>query len=176
MQHSRRVFLGAAPRGQGNPLRPPWAIPETEFLSLCTRCQDCIDVCPTGLLKRGLGTYPEAGFVQQELTAHCSFCTECVRACAPGALRLGEEGRNPWAVRAVIGEACLAERGVVCYSCRESCEVLAIGFGYSAQGIPIPQLDSGRCTGCGECLADCPTQAIRMSLPDTNYPFPRGVA
>ena len=31
--------------------RPPWAIEESQYLSLCTRCGECFKACPNGLLK-----------------------------------------------------------------------------------------------------------------------------
>ncbi|MCB6623722.1 4Fe-4S binding protein, partial [Mediterraneibacter sp. 210702-DFI.5.30] len=31
--------------------RPPWAIEESQDLSLCTRCGECFKACPNGLLK-----------------------------------------------------------------------------------------------------------------------------
>ncbi len=31
--------------------RPPWAIDESQFLTLCTRCGDCFKACPNGLIK-----------------------------------------------------------------------------------------------------------------------------
>lgn len=31
--------------------RPPWAIEESQFLSLCSRCGDCFEACPNGLLR-----------------------------------------------------------------------------------------------------------------------------
>jgi ferredoxin-type protein NapG len=31
--------------------RPPTALPESEFLSLCTRCRKCVDACPNRVIK-----------------------------------------------------------------------------------------------------------------------------
>lgn len=60
-----------------------------------------------------------------------------------------------------IGESCLAQRSVVCRTCGESCEQGAIRFSPRLGGVALPLLDTSRCNDCGDCLADCPAQAIR---------------
>lgn len=174
MQHSRRIFLGAS-RGQGSPLRPPWAVDEAAFLTTCTRCHDCVAACPTELLAVGGGSYPEAVFLGDGLPKQCTFCQDCVRHCASGALSL-EANVSPWSVCAGLDDSCMAFQGVVCYSCRESCESGAIGFEFTTVGISLPRFDALRCTGCGQCIADCPAQAIQMRHANTNSLSFRGVA
>lgn len=63
---------------------------------------------------------------------------------------------------ASIGDDCLTTSGVMCESCAESCEHGAIRF-IRRGAIKQPVLDSDACTGCGECLAVCPANAISMS-------------
>ncbi len=59
-----------------------------------------------------------------------------------------------------VGPACLAARRVECRVCGEACEASAIRFAPRAGGVALPIVDTGRCTGCGDCVARCPTQAI----------------
>ena len=33
-------------------------------------------------------------------------------------------------------------------------------------GVPVPQLEEDRCTGCGNCVSVCPVSAIHMRLLD----------
>ena len=47
---SRRGFLRGRARPPRPALRPPWARAEADFLARCTRCEACIEACPTGAL------------------------------------------------------------------------------------------------------------------------------
>ncbi|WP_373691473.1 ferredoxin-type protein NapF [Azonexus sp.] len=162
VQLSRRAFFGAARPGQGEVVRPPWALPEREFQDACTRCNACVDICPTGLLVKGAGAYPEADFTPGRAPAGCTFCGDCLTACKDMALRQEPE-QAPWALHAVFTADCLATQNVVCRTCGESCEVSAIRFPPMLGGVAKPLLDESACTGCGACLADCPTLAIRIT-------------
>ncbi|MDR1849441.1 MAG: ferredoxin-type protein NapF [Zoogloeaceae bacterium] len=170
MDISRRAFL----RGQrlrettAVSLRPPWSVDETLFTSACTRCGACVTACPTGLLAKGAGGFPEADFKR----ARCTFCADCVQACAKNARQNASSPQlpspfispdlPPWTLRALIGATCLPHQGVLCRSCEDHCEEGAIRFTLR-QGHPAePQIAESRCTGCGECVASCPAQAIFM--------------
>ena len=59
---SRRQFLRGDFSGRDMPLRPPWALREREFAQRCTRCDACNDACPTGIIVRGQGGFPEVDF------------------------------------------------------------------------------------------------------------------
>lgn len=161
MQLSRRAFLTGQRPAAVKTFRPPWAIAESRFLEQCTRCNECIRVCPSQLLVAGRGGFPEADFLPGNAPDGCTFCTECVKACRPLALLIQPE-QAPWQQLAVIGEDCLAQQGVVCRTCGERCEVGAIRFPPRLGGVSLPQLDSAACTGCAACLADCPTHAIHI--------------
>ncbi|MCL2876340.1 MAG: ferredoxin-type protein NapF [Betaproteobacteria bacterium] len=165
----RRAFLrGQRLRGVATvPYRPPWAIDETLFTHTCTRCNACVAACPTGLLVQGAGGFPEADFRR----ARCTFCADCVRACAenarqnashqPLALILSTD-LPPWTLQATIGTSCLPRQGVLCRSCEDHCKEGAIRFALR-QGRPAqPEITKSLCTGCGECVAPCPTHTIFM--------------
>ncbi len=155
---SRRRFLrGRRPELTPVP-RPPWALAETHFVDRCTRCDACIDACPTAILVRADGGYPVVDFSRGE----CTFCGDCVSRCVPGALQRAEQGSEPWALRAQIGDECLAARGIECRVCGESCPTGAIRFRPRAGGVALPQLTLDACNGCGACFAPCPVRAIRV--------------
>lgn len=165
INHSRRAFLRGRVAGSGStspgtlrygpaPRRPPWALPEAGFLAACTRCGDCAAVCPTKVIQIRDG-YPQIDFTK----AACTFCAECVRACSPAALRR-VEGEPPWRIVAQPGTNCLADSGVECRICGEQCEAEAIRFN-PRFGLPaVPEVLVDRCTGCGACVAPCPTRTI----------------
>lgn len=140
--------------------RPPWAVPESDFIRLCTRCDGCVSVCPEGVLVRGDGGFPQVSFAQRG----CSECSACVEACAPQALhRISET--PPWTWLAQFTSACLAQRRVECRVCGEVCDHAAIRFKPMLGAVAIPVLAAEACTGCGVCVAACPTQAIQLQEP-----------
>ncbi len=135
----------------------PWALAEDEFLARCTRCNACVDACPEHIVIRGSGGFPEVDFAK----GACTFCGRCADACVPRALE--RTTGEPWALKATIGEGCLARARVVCRSCGERCEARAIRFALTVGGVGEPVVDRDRCTGCGACVAVCPVSAIDIS-------------
>ena len=71
-------------------LRPPGAVPEEEFLALCIKCGQCLQVCPYHSIKladmakgHGVGTpYIDA----RERGCYACSAVPCVLACPSGAL------------------------------------------------------------------------------------------
>lgn len=136
-------------------LAPPWAV--NDFLDRCTRCDDCIGACTTGVLVRGDGGFPATDYRM----ADCSFCGDCVTACRPRALARIEDA-VPWYRSIVIEETCLTRMGVVCRSCGEHCDAQAIRFTPQPGGVAMPSVAASSCTGCGACVAVCPNAAVRV--------------
>ena len=157
---NRRQFLRGDLRGEHVPLRPPWSRPESEFLSTCSACGECVSNCPEGILINGSGNYPEIDFQRGE----CTFCGECVRQCRDGALTdvVGNQKKQPWFIRASVGNECLVWKNVLCQTCGEQCEQNAITFRFVAGGLSHPELDVENCNGCGACYAACPAHAITL--------------
>ena len=153
---ARRSFLRGRPGSQSVPLRPPWALTESEFSDRCTRCGDCVSACPTHLLTAFSGDFPIADFRY----ASCNFCGDCVAACQTGALT--GEGSPPWWLNVSFNDDCLTRQGVVCRSCGDACDARAIAFRPRLGGVAQPELDAAACSGCGECLSICPTRAITI--------------
>jgi len=152
---SRRNFLRGRFSRAPAALRPPWALAEDLFLQACTRCADCLPVCPTHIVRNGDGGYPVVDFAVGE----CTFCAACVNACSTGALQR-TTAQPPWSLRAAIGERCLAAKQIECRICGDYCLAGAIRFVPRVGGVSLPVVDTTRCTGCAACFAPCPTQAI----------------
>ncbi len=162
MTLSRRQFLRGDIRGSRTALRPPWALGEDVFTARCTRCDDCVRACPTEVIRRGSGGYPEMDFT----AGTCTFCRDCVAVCTAGAFATGAAGSfAAFPHRAVVAANCLAANAVVCRACGDHCETGAIRFRLAPAGRSFAQVDASRCNGCGDCVRVCPVQAIAMSVP-----------
>ena len=154
---SRVQFLRGDFRGRHAAIRPPWALSEAAFVERCTACGDCIERCPTQILRAGRGGYPQVDFSKGE----CEFCAECAEACESGAIEHHDEA-EPWNLSVSIGAGCIALNGVVCRSCGEQCIERAISFRLVVGGAAHPQMESAACNGCGACVAPCPVGAIEI--------------
>lgn len=133
----------------------PW-LKEALFTELCTQCGECAKHCPTQIIRRADGGFPRVDFQQGE----CTFCYRCAEVC-PEPLFLAKT-EPAWQARAVIDANCLAEKNVDCRSCGDSCEPFAISFKLAVGRVAQPQIDINSCTGCGACVAICPTSAIAI--------------
>ena len=75
---------------------------------------------------------------------------------------LGADAVRPASAAAAIDPSCLAFRGIACMTCRDACLAGAIRFTLALGGAR-PGLDPAACTGCGDCAAVCPAQAISIA-------------
>lgn len=149
-------------------LRPPWALPEENFLAVCTRCEACVERCPTQIITRDEKGFPKVDFSRGE----CTFCGDCVKSCTDGALwqegGLTDKPPLPWKnsgiVVAIISQRCLAQQNVVCRTCGDACTDQAIRFSPQLGGAALPLINTERCTGCGACVATCPAQALSVGV------------
>lgn len=156
------VAAGAAPgltvAGASQPLRPPGALEETEFLARCSRCGRCIKACPSKCLKaaplnKGAAVFLTPMIVPRE--AHCELTQDCQKVCPTGAIaRLPIE-------KAVIGLAeidrtrCLGwTEGKLCLLCKEQCPQHAI----TSDALHRPEVSRDLCVGCGACENGCPVE------------------
>lgn len=161
---TRRALLRGRFRPQAKGLPLPWALPWTQFSAGCSRCDGCIKACPEQIIVRGEGGFPTLDFTRGE----CTFCGQCVDACNEPLFLL--RTLSPWSLKAHIGSGCLAFGKVFCQSCQDACETRAIRFRPVVGGIPTPSIEPADCTGCGACVAGCPTQAITVADPREERP------
>ncbi|WP_337244553.1 ferredoxin-type protein NapF [Luteimonas sp. gir] len=138
-----------------HPLRPPWALDERAFVDACTGCGACVAACPERVLVIGEGRLP----VFDPALGECTFCTDCASACEAHAFRPAQDAA--WALQARVAETCLTLHGIVCSSCRDACGESAIRFPVTSC-VPTPVVAADRCTGCGACVAGCPSAAISL--------------
>lgn len=72
-----------------------------------------------------------------------------------------DRSRTPHSV-ARVGAGCLESQGIVCRRCGEACADRAVRFLPLPAGLVRPVIDPMRCTGCADCVAACPAEAIAM--------------
>lgn len=134
--------------------RPPGAIDEFQFLAGCTRCGDCIDVCPYDAIVKApqrLGNVAGTPIIDADLSA-CMMCEDfpCIASCEPGVLVA--------TIPPIMGTArvtehlCLAHHHTTCTVCSERCpvdDVISVSDGK-------PTINEETCTGCGVCRYVCP--------------------
>lgn len=159
---SRRSLLRGNVSTRGWVARPPWAMPETVFIDTCERCDACITACPSDILRRGSGGYPELSFAEQG----CDFCGDCLTACDGRALSADViDSSTAFSHQIRIAAHCLANQGVGCQVCGDFCDNRAIRFHLRPGAPPKAELDDALCSGCGQCIAPCPVAAISVSMP-----------
>ena len=148
--------------------RPPGAADELAFLASCTRCGDCIPVCPVQAI---IKAPPAAGLaagtpmIDPGIQA-CIVCEDmpCARACATGALVVPPDG---WA-RVHMGtleldpERCITFQGVSCGVCARACPVGERALALDAAGHPVIRPEG--CVGCGVCVTACVTSPSSLQL------------
>ena len=91
------LFRRTARAAPGFRLRPPGALPESDFLAACTRCFKCSNACPNACIKfSGLEGGLENAFTPyiQARDRACILCGECAKACPTGALNSFEAERD----------------------------------------------------------------------------------
>jgi len=152
----RQLITGEAFSGQVK-LRPPWSVNEPDFLTRCTGCSLCVEVCPTHILKIDKRKKAYVDFAEGE----CSFCHECVDVCPEKAL---VDKEHPWLLTATVNKQCISMSSVFCRSCGDVCPEEAINFQYIKRAIAQPVVNSEQCSGCGACISVCPVDAISISV------------
>ncbi|PWC14422.1 ferredoxin-type protein NapF [Brenneria roseae subsp. americana] len=134
--------------------RPPGAIAPELFLHQCTRCQQCIEHCPMGVITRDDDGYPLLVIEY----ASCDGCNQCIQHCASGALQ--PQAQFDTGLRPIIDTRRCIHTQRHCGQCLASCTEQALDtneYGY-------PVVDTSRCSGCGECLIQCDERAITLTV------------
>jgi polyferredoxin len=147
-------------------LRPPGALPELSFKSICNRCGRCIKVCPNQALismplAKGIDTYETPYILARQ--ANCCLCLSCQEVCPTGAIASVPVEQVKMGTAVIDKSRCLAwSQDKDCFICGEQCLRLAIQL----EGTNRPVIQPDLCAGCGTCERNCPvagTAAITVA-------------
>jgi MauM/NapG family ferredoxin protein len=146
-------------------IRPPGAIPETEFLRTCIRCGECMKSCLTNTLQPCLWESGFSGLWTPKMDLRLAPCDQncnvCGKVCPTQAIRSLslEEKTHAKAGTAVLRkEMCLVwAENKICLICDEICPYNAIVF-RPVEGYRRPVVIPSKCNGCGFCEQRCPVK------------------
>jgi MauM/NapG family ferredoxin protein len=144
-------------------IRPPGAIPETEFFRTCIRCGECMKSCPTHTLQPTLWESGLAGIWTPQMELRLGPCEQdcnaCGKVCPTQAIRSLdlEEKRHAKVGTAILKkEHCLVwSQNKRCLICHEVCPYNACVF-RPVEGYRRPVVVASKCNGCGYCEQKCP--------------------
>lgn len=138
-------------------LRPPGALPEQDFRDTCSRCGECVRVCPASAIKLDISGGHGHGVPYIDADAmSCVVCQglKCMGVCPTGALLPTSINDIDMGTAVWREQICLRSNGQACTICIDKCPL----------GSAAIELISGRvavnphgCIGCGVCQHECPT-------------------
>ncbi|WP_456400025.1 ferredoxin-type protein NapF [Persephonella sp.] len=138
-------------------IRPPYLIDNPDF-SICSECEgNCVTVCEEKIIHRSEDGSPYLIFN----SGGCTFCERCGVECPEGILSIEKESKKIDIKVTIDFEKCMAWKKTMCFACKEPCIEDAIVF----SGLFNPQIIPDKCTGCGFCLSVCPTNAVKVEIP-----------
>ncbi len=146
-------------------IRPPGAIPETEFLRTCIRCGECMKSCLTNTLQPCLWESGLSGLWTPKMDPRLAPCDQncyvCGKVCPTQAIRslsLEEKTHAKVGTAVLRKEMCLVwSQNKICLICDEICPYNAIVF-RPVEGYRRPVVIASKCNGCGFCEQRCPVK------------------
>ncbi|MGB7161470.1 MAG: 4Fe-4S dicluster domain-containing protein [Tepidisphaeraceae bacterium] len=137
--------------------RPPGALEGKNFTDVCSRCGECVKVCPAQCIKIDATGAKGGGAPYIEPDAMpCVMCEGllCMHTCPSGALRPIpiqdiEMGTAHWRE-----ETCVRSIGENCMICVDQCPMGTAALELNGNRVVVKEEG---CTGCGVCQHYCPT-------------------
>jgi polyferredoxin/Pyruvate/2-oxoacid:ferredoxin oxidoreductase delta subunit len=169
-------LVGETKTTEAKLIRPPGALPESEFLDHCIRCLECVRICasngrclqPAGLDQKLVILWTPVAIMRQ---GYCEYnCNLCGAVCPTDAilpLPLEVKQKTPMGIAYFDKNLCIPFVGNEdCIVCEEHCPTpdKAIKFELKeailADGttrlVKYPYIKRDLCIGCGICEEKCP--------------------
>jgi ferredoxin len=164
-------------------VRPPGGRKEVAFLGLCSRCGQCMKVCPTNVIQPAVTAAGLEGVFTPQMDferGYCDWsCNECGKVCPTGAI---EALTLPAKRQTVIGRAYIDRSLCIpwmdfkdCLVCEELCPTPKKAIVFQRETVLAPSgatvtlkrpwVIGDLCIGCGICEHNCPVPneaAIRV--------------
>ena len=140
-------------------LRPPGAIEEGDFLDQCTKCADCLDACPYGVIQKSVVTQYPVIFPEEK---PCQLCEDfpCIEACEADVLLPVENSLDvTMGIATLSHRDCTADQG--CNACVSKCPHDAIAMDFSTYKLSV---HGDSCVGCGQCQQICKAVNDRVAI------------
>lgn len=165
-----------------NVIRPPGALKEENFLSVCIMCGECMRVCPSQGLRPVLFEGSVYSLYTPKLvprTGECQLCMLCWQVCPTGALIEVDPAKMKLGTATVNRDTCLVwDLNETCWICQEVCPYQAVesagerrgqrhgaeegeGEGEGRRG---PKVNRSLCAGCGTCENKCPVEPAAITV------------
>jgi ferredoxin-type protein NapG len=164
-RHLEQMDLTSAPGKPAAPrqiplniaLRPPGALEEKAFRDTCSRCGECVRVCPAQCIKidpNGVRANGAPYIDPNEMP--CVVCDGllCMPVCPTGALVPTILGEIDMGTAIWHQDTCVRTRGEDCTICVDKCPVGTFAIELIANDIHVKEAG---CIGCGVCQFECPT-------------------
>ncbi len=151
-------------------IRPPGALKEEKFLSVCARCGECMRVCPSQGLRPVISESLYALYTPKLVPriGECQLCMLCWQVCPTEALVEVDPSRMKLGTASINRDTCLVwGRDEDCWICQEVCPFQAIeveesqGRGRDQRG---PRVNRTLCAGCGSCENKCPVEPASITV------------
>ncbi len=152
----------------GGLIRPPGALPESEFRSTCIGCNVCVNLChslkySSLVASAGWGDFGTP-YVKDMRDYPCTLCMECPKHCPTRALQPIPMEEAKMGMALIDLGLCLGWNGDVCLSCSKACPMGAVIFDFFPSDWGNQPLINENCKGCGLCVKHCPvgTSAVKV--------------
>jgi MauM/NapG family ferredoxin protein len=160
-------------------IRPPGALKEENFLSVCIRCGECMRVCPSQGLRPVLFEGSLYSLYTPKLVpriGECQLCMLCWQVCPTGALIEVDPAKMKLGTATVNRDTCLVwDLNETCWICQEVCPYQAVESaggerrgqrhgaeeGEERRG---PKVNRSLCAGCGTCENKCPVEPAAITV------------
>lgn len=149
-------------------IRPPGALPESQFRATCIGCNVCLNLCHALKFNslalaggwRNFGT----PYVNDMRDYPCTLCMECPKFCPTRALQPVSIEKVRMGMALIDLSLCLGWNGDVCLSCSKACPLGAIIFDFYPSDWGNQPMINEHCKGCGVCVKHCPVGISAISV------------
>jgi ferredoxin-type protein NapF len=129
----------------------------------CVGCDaPCVAACPEDIIRLHGDDHAYEGWAYLDFFKKgCTFCGDCHDVCpasdgAPASANPNNEEKQTLGLAILTQSKCMAWDSIYCMGCKFACQDGAILMDEKNR----PSIDADKCTGCGLCVAPCPTKAI----------------